>query len=649
MSLLSGISVLCFAGSYTLVLLLEVVRLFYRPGLRQSVVIGLTALGLLAHTLYLARRAFTASGAPLSSAFDWYLLAAWGLVVVYLYLSWYHRKTSIGLFLLPLVLVLIGLAEFASREPFPQSHAGQIWGMIHGIFLLLGLVAVTVGFVAGVMYLLQSYRLKHKLPAATGPRLPSLEWLERVNSRAILISALMVGIGFASGIVLNMISHHIKIDEVPWSDPVIWSTAAMFAWLLAAAIFSAVYRPARSGRKVAYLTVASFAFLAVSIGVRMLLPTEHGNQRDESTAHHGAGGSHMKLQMVGCSHHNASLAVRERLAFSPDQVAVALDQWRASYPMTEAVLLSTCNRVELYTAADDPRGRALRSASQTVSGRISRPAAASGVRRFVRAIRRRSRATFIHRGSQFGQHGAGRIANPGPGQSRPISSPRGKTASAPSPTMFFSAPCVWPSAWPRKRPSTTSASASPASPSAVSPKMSSSALTTSKCLVIGAGETAEEVLVYLREEGARQITVINRTQQTAAKLAQDFGGQTAPWNELDAKLAAADLIVSATGASQPVVTLEHFRRIEPQRYQRPLFILDLAVPRDFEPAIGDRLGVYLYSLDDLQEVCRRNRAARDQEMPQALAHCRRRNQPVYARTVSPRHRPHYSPTAPRLA
>ena len=62
----------------------------------------------------------------------------------------------------------------------------------------------------------------------------------------------------------------------------------------------------------------------------------------------------MKLQMVGCSHHNSSVEVRERLAFSPDQAAMALEKWRESFPTTEAVLLSTCNRVELYTAADDP-------------------------------------------------------------------------------------------------------------------------------------------------------------------------------------------------------------------------------------------------------------------------------------------------------
>jgi ABC-type uncharacterized transport system permease subunit len=242
---------------------------------------------LLAHTLYLGRRAVIVDGAPLSSAFDWYLLAAWAMMVVYLFLIWYHPRTSIGLFLLPLVLGLIGLAKFADRTPFPTSSAGQVWGAIHGVFLLLGLVAVALGFVAGVMYLIQSYRLKHKMPSASGVRLPSLEWLERVSSRAILVSVLMVGIGFASGIVLNMILQQRKLDEVPWSDPVIWRTALMFGWLLVAAVFSAIYRPARSGRKVAYLTVANFVFLAVSLGIGVLLPSEHGAAERQKTGIEG--------------------------------------------------------------------------------------------------------------------------------------------------------------------------------------------------------------------------------------------------------------------------------------------------------------------------------------------------------------------------
>lgn len=284
MALFSGITVICFAASYSVALVLEVTRMLFRSGVRGAVMLGFAGAGLVAQTLFLANRAMTASGAPLSSAFDWYLLAAWVLVIAYLYLTWYHPRTAMGLFLLPLVLGLIGLAHFAEREPFPQSHAGQVWGAIHGLFLMAGLVAVVVGFVAGVMYLIQSYRLKHKVPPASGVRLPSLEWLERVNSRSILLSALMFGIGFASGIVLNMVSQQRKIDEVPWSDPIIWRTGLMFGWLLIAAIFSAAYRPARGGRKVAYLTVANFVFLAAFLAMQLLVPSEHGGAIEKQKA-----------------------------------------------------------------------------------------------------------------------------------------------------------------------------------------------------------------------------------------------------------------------------------------------------------------------------------------------------------------------------
>ena len=96
-----------------------------------------------------------------------------------------------------------------------------------------------------------------------GFRMPSLEWLEKVNSRVIILSVLVVGIGFLAGIILNVVGRG-EAAELPWTDPVIWSSALMLAWLVAAAIFNAVYRPARRGRKVAYLTVVSFVFLVVA-------------------------------------------------------------------------------------------------------------------------------------------------------------------------------------------------------------------------------------------------------------------------------------------------------------------------------------------------------------------------------------------------
>ena len=86
----------------------------------------------------------------------------------------------------------------------------------------------------------------------------------------------------------------------------------------------------------------------------------------------------MKLQMVGCSHHNASVEVRERLAFSADQTAAALGLWRSRFPQTEAVLLSTCNRVEVYAAASDDICP-FRSASQTIPCRFPRFGIAPGV------------------------------------------------------------------------------------------------------------------------------------------------------------------------------------------------------------------------------------------------------------------------------
>lgn len=278
MSLLAKI----FVASYVVAFALAFIQIFSRSAVRGTLILVLTWAGFLLHTAFLFERARSTIGTPLSSPFDWDLLGAWALVAVYLYLAWYHPKISLGLFLLPLAMGLIGLAHFADHDPFPHSAAGQVWGMIHGIFNLLGVVAVLVGFVAGMMYLIQSYRLKHKLPPAEQLALPSLEWLERVNSRAIVISVLMVGAGFLSGIILNVALRHRQLEELPWTDPVVWRSALLFGWLLAAAVFSAVYRPARSGRKVAYLTVASFAFLMILLGVRLLVPSEHGAMHENN-------------------------------------------------------------------------------------------------------------------------------------------------------------------------------------------------------------------------------------------------------------------------------------------------------------------------------------------------------------------------------
>ena len=272
--MLSGVGVICFVASYLVAFALELTRLFFRSGIRGAALLGFAGAGLIAHSAYLYYQLADVPGSPLSSQRDWYYLAAWVLVVLYLYLTYFHPKTPFGLFILPLVLGLIGVGRFlADAEPFARGPASVAWGTIHGISLLLAVVTVLAGFVAGLMYFVQAHRLKAKHPPGRGPRLPSLEWLQRTNGRSMLVSMLFWGLGIVSGKVLTAIN---AIEKVPWNDPVVLATYGLFFWLLAAVVIDASYKPARSGRKVAYQTMISFVFLLIVLAVMLFSSSDHG-------------------------------------------------------------------------------------------------------------------------------------------------------------------------------------------------------------------------------------------------------------------------------------------------------------------------------------------------------------------------------------
>jgi ABC-type transport system involved in cytochrome c biogenesis permease subunit len=288
--MIAGISVTCFAASYAIAWVLEALRVANSTRARRAGALLFTVAGLTAHTLFLSQRAMGDSQSPMSSWYDWYLLAAWALAALHLYLAVARARQPVGLFILPCVLALVGVALVtASDAPFPRAESQRIWGWVHGLLLLAGSVAVLAGFVFGVMYLWQARRLKHNRLPRPGLRLPSLEWLERMNERMILASVFMLGLGFLAGIVSNLVNHTL----VPWTDPVVWSSSILAAWMAAVAVFQAVYRPARVGRKVAYLTVFSFLFLLVTLGILKLTDTSHGSLKP-STAEARAAGSGAK-------------------------------------------------------------------------------------------------------------------------------------------------------------------------------------------------------------------------------------------------------------------------------------------------------------------------------------------------------------------
>jgi glutamyl-tRNA reductase len=138
-------------------------------------------------------------------------------------------------------------------------------------------------------------------------------------------------------------------------------------------------------------------------------------------------------------------------------------------------------------------------------------------------------------------------------------------------------------------------------------------------LILGAGEMAKLTGVHLHAQHVKQITIASRTLQTAENLAARLGGTAVPWDALDGALHAADIVVTATGASEPVLTRARIDEAMRRRRGRALFIIDIALPRDVDAATGDLDQVFLYNIDDLRAIVQENLARRTAELSRADA------------------------------
>ncbi len=291
-----NVNVICFLASYSVVLIMELMRLLGRSPVRRTIMLLFGTAGFAAHTLYLMNRSNQANLPPLlSSSHDWLLVLAWISILMYLFLTTIDRNLAIGLFVIPLVLFLIAAAYFVSDSSMPvlnvsnlrdaQQAALRRWVMLHASLLVFGIAGVIVGLVLSLMYLVQHRRLKHKQTMQRGLRLPSLAVLSRWNWWAVIISVPLLTLGLATGFGVAFLSD--EAVPVSMADPVImiygvaWAVmAAFFAWLLT------TRRPA--GKQVAWMTIWAFGFLLVTlVGLQVLagsgLDSFHaGGTRDSS-------------------------------------------------------------------------------------------------------------------------------------------------------------------------------------------------------------------------------------------------------------------------------------------------------------------------------------------------------------------------------
>lgn len=327
----------------------------------------------------------------------------------------------------------------------------------------------------------------------------------------------------------------------------------------------------------------------------------------------------MNVLVVSCNHHKAGVQLRERLAFSnPEKLQKAYSQWHEAHPDSELVVLSTCNRVEIYAADEQGEsGVSFDDITRFISKFHDVP-----TDEFVNSVLAQSGVDAVSHLFQVACSidsmvlGEPQIVNQVKEAYRVAQE---NDACGPLTNVLFQH-ALRVSAQVRTETGLADGRVSIASVAVGDfGKSIFSRFDNKTVLVIGAGEMAEETLTYLQSEGACQIVVANRNRDRAERLASQFRGEAVDYATLDDWLSKADVIVSTTGASETLISKARFAAARAKSNRQPVFILDLAAPRDFDPAastVDDN--VFLYDIDALEETCNRNRMAREAEVQKAM-------------------------------
>ena len=315
--------------------------------------------------------------------------------------------------------------------------------------------------------------------------------------------------------------------------------------------------------------------------------------------------------VIGLSHHTAPLELRERIALSPEELPPALARVRALEGVREVALLSTCNRSEIIALTDTYHaGRAVLEdalhglAKERGKGalpdeslyRFEGPAAARHLFRVAGSLD----SMIVGEPQILGQvKDAWRVAV------------ESKTLGPVLDRLFRQALEVGKRV---RRETDIGAYAVSVSFAAVElAKKIFGPLEGRAALIVGAGETGELTMRHLKSAGANELWVANRTPAAAEALATELGGRAVGLDALPTALAKVDVVISSTGAPEPLIRRPVIERAMKERKGRPLFLVDIAVPRDVEPAAGHVYNVFLYDLDDLARVVAGNRERREVE------------------------------------
>jgi glutamyl-tRNA reductase len=324
----------------------------------------------------------------------------------------------------------------------------------------------------------------------------------------------------------------------------------------------------------------------------------------------------IRVALIGCNHRTAPVELRERVAFTAEQALDAAGELRRRGILDEAVVLSTCNRSELYgvpSAADSSVTEEMeefltsyhRIPRTELDGRLYRWEGSEAVRHLYRVAAGLD-SLLLGEAEILGQLRTAYGQALDHGSTGPVLN-----------RAFQGALEVG-----KRVRAETEVGARPMSVSLAGIKLAEHVFGNLKgraALIVGAGAVAEQVVEHLRSRSIGSLRVVNRSHDRAAGLAARMGGEAVPWDSLEKVLSLPDIIVTSVGNAGHVLTREMLERALDARNGRPVFVIDLGVPRNVAAEAAGLYNLYLYNIDDLGEIVEQNKRAREAEIPRAEA------------------------------
>lgn len=325
----------------------------------------------------------------------------------------------------------------------------------------------------------------------------------------------------------------------------------------------------------------------------------------------------MRLILVGLNHETAPVELRERLALSEAEIEVALDRLLKKEPIEEAIILSTCNRTELVARHKPlPAGAASAEPNRLIDEMIR-----------WKNITSFDRGVFYAKENEEAVRHVFRVAagldSMIVGEAQILSQVKDayRAANSVNASGFFMHKLMHAAFRAGKRArAETGIGVGAVSVSLAAVELARKIfrdLSKKHALVIGAGEMARLTAEHFVQKKIGSLTVTNRTDEKACALAEETGARGVPFEKMRDALAAADAVITSTGAEEPILTEKILRDVMAARHNRPIFLIDIAVPRNVDPAVRRVYNVFAYDIDDLKQIVDANLGHRRKEIPKA--------------------------------